>query len=320
MSRTYILLLHDTVRAYLLSLGSRARQRLCEKLEFLQHGLWDTGVRVKRLRGAARAVFEARLSRGDRILFTLGRSMHGATPIYVWGVVQHDDVTAAERRIVPANAPFLDFRPLAVEQRPELDADELDDDYVSLVQSQPAGGPAVEPRREPPAVSGDTGPQRWLVVDGEEWRRLQQAHRGDHVELYLYLTREQARLLGSEPPLLLSGTAGSGKTTIAVYFLLRRRVRQLAAGANAEPSEAVPEPDVALSVRGEQAPAAADRALFLTCSAHLKRFSERMYRGLVAATDLEHAPRTVRFATYGELLEEILSRAGRRARREPPRD
>ena len=95
MPRTYTLLLHDTVRAYLLSLGGRARQRLCEKLEFLQHGLWDTGVRVKKLKGAARAVFEARLNRGARILFTLGRGADGATPIYVWGVVQHDDVSAA---------------------------------------------------------------------------------------------------------------------------------------------------------------------------------------------------------------------------------
>ena len=316
MPRTYILLLHDTVRAYLLSLGSRAKQRLGEKLEFLQHGLWDTGVRVKRLKGAARAVFEARLSRGDRILFTLGRRMHGAIPIYVWGVVQHDDVTAAERRIVPANAPFLDFQPLAVEERPELDADELDDEYFSLVQSQPGGGLAADTRRDAAAlagddlaaVSGDTGPQRWLVVDGEEWRRLQQAHRGDHVELFLYLTREQARLLDSEPPLLLSGTAGSGKTTIAVYFLLRHRVRQLNAAASDEaPSDTAPEP-----------PTERERALFLTYSAHLKRFSEAMYRGLVAATDLERAPQTVRFATYGELLEEILSRAGRRVQREPP--
>ena len=316
MPRTYILLLHDTVRAYLLSLGSRARQRLGEKLEFLQHGLWDTGVRVKRLKGAARAVFEARLSRGDRILFTLGRRMHGATPIYVWGVVQHDDVTAAERRIVPANAPFLDFQPLAVEERPELDADELADEYFSLVQSQPAGGLAADPRRDAAAlagddlaaVSGDSGPQRWLVVDGEEWRRLQQAHRGDHVELYLYLTREQARLLDSEPPLLLSGTAGSGKTTIAVYFLLRHRVRQLnAAAGDQAPSATAPEPSTEPK-----------RALFLTYSAHLKRFSEAMYRGLVAATDLERAPQTVRFATYGELLEEILSRAGRRVQRQPP--
>ena len=307
MARTYILLLHDTVRAYLLSLGSRARQRLREKLEFLQHGLWDTGVRVKKLKGAARAVFEARLSRGDRILFTLGRDVNGATPIYVWGVVQHDDVTAAERRIVPANAPFLDFQPLAVEELPDLDADGLDDEYFSLMRSQPAAGRSADPLR----ASGDTGPQRWLVVDDEEWRRLQAAHRSDHLELYLYLTPEQARLLASEPPLLLSGTAGSGKTTIAVYFLLRHRVRRLAGGT------AAGEPPLAAEAAAE-AGAQRERALFLTCSAYLKRFSERMYGGLVTATDQQRAPQTVRFATYGEVLEEILGRGGRHLQHGPP--
>ena len=316
MQRTYTLLLHDTVRAYLLSLGSRARQRLREKLEFLQHGLWDTGVRVKKLKGAARAVFEARLTRGDRILFTLGSGTGGTTPIYVWGVVQHDDVTAAERRIVPVNAPFLDFEPLAVESLPELDADTLDGGYFSLVQSQPSaehaagagGDETAPPAAEWSAVGTDTGPQRWLVVDDEEWQRLQQAHRSDHLELYLYLTREQARLLGSEPPLLLSGTAGSGKTTIAVYFLLRHRVRRLDAAAGGRQESATSATSATLG----GPPSGPERALFLTHSAQLKRFSERMYRGLVAATDLEKAPEAVRFSTYGELLEEILSRAGRR--------
>ena len=113
MVRNYTLLLHDAVRAHVVSLDVRAKQRLREKLEFLQEGLWDAGVRVKKLRGSGRAVFEARLSRGDRILFTLGEppaadasgNGAGATRIYVWGVVKHDDVSAAaERRIVPANA------------------------------------------------------------------------------------------------------------------------------------------------------------------------------------------------------------------------
>ena len=335
MPRSYALLLHDTVRAHVVSLDSRAKQRLREKLEFLQEGLWDAGVRVKKLKGSARTVFEARLSRGDRILFTLGEPPHGhgagATRIYVWGVVKHDDVSAAERRIVPANAPFLDFQPAAVEELPEFVADDLDDGYFSPALDQPIAMPG-------PDAPTDAGPQRWLVVDDEEWRRLQATHQSDHVELYLFLTREQARLLHSEPPLLLSGTAGSGKTTIAVYFLLRHRVRQLAAapgvtdeapaggreraatvahagavGASHAPAQTSPaEP------AGSAPPPGSQRALFLTCSAHLKRFSERIYRGLVKATELEATPQAVRFATFGELLGEIMTHAGRPAWQAPP--
>jgi len=337
MPRNYTLLLHDTVRAHVVSLDTRGKQRLREKLEFLQEGLWDAGVRVKKLKGSARVVFEARLSRGDRILFTLGEppagDAHGngagVTRIYVWGVVKHDDVDAAERRIVPANAPFLDFEPAQVEELPQFDAGDMGADYFSPALDQPLAASGA-------AAPTDAGPQRWLVVDDEEWRRLQAAHQGDHLELYLFLTREQARLLHSEPPLLLSGTAGSGKTTLAVYFLLRHRVRQLAAapdadgeaaggrstrhataapgaGAGGQPAHRGPEPEAtAVGAAG------AERALFLTCSPHLKRFSQRIYHGLVKATELEDAAQAVRFATLGELLGEIMGRAGRPQWQAPP--
>ena len=367
MPRSYALLLHDAVRDHLLSLDVRARQRLREKLEFLQAGLWDAGVRVKKLRGSGRAVFEARLSRSDRILFTLGdppaaaADANGngarATRIYVWGVVKHDDVNpTAERRIVPANAPFLDFEPAQVEELPEFDADDLGGDYFSPALDQPAAvhgargsaGDASEPLGESP---GDAGPQRWLVVDEEEWRRLVTAHRGDHLELYLFLTPEQAQLLHSEPPLLLSGTAGSGKTTIAVYFLLRHRVRGLAAAPDSAvevPSErdarrgpahsgphataafaypagsAGPGTPSAASADGSGAEAAGvaqasgERALFLTWSAHLKRFSQRIYDGLVKGSEVERAPESVRFATLRELVEEVMGHAGRADWQAPP--
>ena len=256
MPRNYALLLHDAVRDHMVSLDARGRERLREKLEFLQAGLWDTGVRVKKLKGSGRAVFEARLSRGDRILFTLGEPPKGEPPagaangggvtrIYVWAVVQHDDVTAAaERRIVPANAPFLDFEPALVEELPEFVADDLGGDYFSPALDQPVAVPGAAGAAGGAVDVGDAavdaGPQRWLVVDDQEWRRLLAAHDGDHLELYLFLTREQARLLHSEPPLLLSGTAGSGKTTIAVYFLLRHRVRRLTPAPDAATAPADP--------------------------------------------------------------------------------
>ena len=51
--RRYLLLLHDAVRSHLASLGSDAKGRLREKLDFLRSGMWDGGVRVKKLKGGA---------------------------------------------------------------------------------------------------------------------------------------------------------------------------------------------------------------------------------------------------------------------------
>ena len=319
--RTYLLLLHDAVRSHIASLGSRQRRRLREKLEYLQHGMWDTGVRVKKLRGG-RLSFEARLTRGDRILFTLGRppaasaaggaaASADAARIYVWGVVKHDDVTAAERRIVAANAPFLDFRADDVERFPDLVLDDLADEHFGPALERPLSV-APDDARADRHENGDaaaTAPQRWLVVDDEEWRRLMETADPDGVQLYLFLTGEQARLLRSEPPVLLSGTAGSGKTTIAVYYLLRHRARQLAGGVAATADADGAEAAASASAR--------EHALFVTGSPHLKRFSERIYRGLVAATDLEDAPDAARFATFAELLSEILRADTRRAAQPP---
>ena len=199
--RTYLLLLHDAVRSHIAALGSRQKERLREKLEFLRHGMWDAGVRVKKLRGG-RSSFEARLTRGDRILFTLGRAPAarapggevggpGATRIYVWGVVKHDDVTAAERRIVAANAPFLDFRPDEVEQLPDLVLDDLPEERLGVPFERPFTAAADRtgadyPVGHPTDGTPDAGPQRWLVVDDEEWRRILETEAPDGMRLYLF--------------------------------------------------------------------------------------------------------------------------------------
>ena len=305
--RKYLLLLHDTVRSHIASLGKREKRRLREKLEFLQHGMWDAGVRVKKLRGG-RSTFEARLTRSDRILFTLSRPAQTATRIYVWGVVKHDDVTATTQRIIPANAPFLDFQADHVDQLPDLVVDDLGDEHF--------GAPFEQPRAHTPDPSGpdgsgevDAGPQRWQMVDDEEWRRMLTAEDPGSLQLYLFLTEEQARLVRREPPVLLSGTAGSGKTTIAVYYLLRHRARQLVDGSVGADEDL--DGATAAAAAADGGPGHRERALFVTCSGHLKRFSERIYRGLVAATDLEAAPGAVHFTTFGELLRDILADGGR---------
>ena len=74
----YILLLNSEAKSHFITRSDQEKKRLREKLEFLENGLWDAGVRVKKLKGVSnRVVFEARLSRSDRIIFTLGRHNRG---------------------------------------------------------------------------------------------------------------------------------------------------------------------------------------------------------------------------------------------------
>ena len=195
-----------------------------------------------------------------------------------------------------------------MDQLPDLVVDDLGDEHF--------GAPFEQPRAHTPDPSGpdgsgevDAGPQRWQMVDDEEWRRMLTAEDPGSLQLYLFLTEEQARLVRREPPVLLSGTAGSGKTTIAVYYLLRHRARQLVDGSVGADEDL--DGATAAAAAADGGPGHRERALFVTCSGHLKRFSERIYRGLVAATDLEAAPGAVHFTTFGELLRDILADGGR---------
>ena len=59
----YLLLVNDAIKTHLARMPADRRRQLREKLEFLENGIWDAGVRVKKLRGTPRVVFEARLNR-----------------------------------------------------------------------------------------------------------------------------------------------------------------------------------------------------------------------------------------------------------------
>ena len=261
----YLLLLNESLKTHIQGLSAREKQRLREKLEFLEAGIWDSGLRVKKLKNPDRkVVFEARVSKSERLLFTLGK--RGArTAVYLWGLVGHDDVSQAARSVLPDNAPFLNFEPDAVEDYPEALLDDL-----------PAG--YFQPESVEDHAPEEHGPQKWLILNDRQWQRLLQASASDNLEIFLFLTPEQAEILKTPPPLLLSGTAGSGKTTISVYYLLRKGFRD-------------------------------KKRLFLTFSPFLRDFSERIYAGLAAKTGFDEAA-PPSFRVFRELLHEIVGSAG----------
>jgi len=262
--RPYILLLNAAVKDYLLRQQGTEKRRLREKFEFLENGLWDAGLRVKKLKGISqRVILEARLNRSDRLLFTLGRH-EDQTAIYVWGIAGHEEVSAQARRILPQNAPFLDFAPESREEFHEISLEDLPEGYFT---TEDIGKQAPD----------DCGVQKWLVLDDEQWRRILLSSDPESLDLFLFLTREQQEVLNQPPPVFLAGTAGSGKTTIAVYYLLR--------------------PDFVKRKR-----------LFLTCSPFLKRFSEQIYRGLVESSGLE--TQNPDFYVFRQLLAEIVKAQG----------
>ena len=263
---SYLLLLNEQLKKDLLSLTAKERERIYEKLSFLENGMWDAGVRVKKLKGPSnKVIFEARINKGDRLIFTLGRDGE-RTCIYLWGAVHHDTISSKARSIFPDNAPFLNFEATSEESMDDLFIDSLADNLFSQE--------SIEQK-----VFEDYGPQKWMDIGDEQLKRLLGKNNPEFFELFLYLTGEQQDVLNLKPPVLLSGTAGSGKTTLAIYYLLK--------GSHA-----------------------GGDVLFVTCSNFLRDYSEKLYRGLIVHSSLENKVGKVRFAMLRTLVLEILAAAG----------
>lgn len=263
---SFVLLVSETLRRHLVSISRRELGRIRKKFEFLASGLWEGGLKVKKLKGARAVVFEARMNDADRLLFTLGREEDTAR-IYAWGIERHDDVNRAKAVIDSDSVPFLSFETLDETELNDVSLDDLD----SVCYSQEAfEGLANE----------DYGPQRWRILEDTDWERLLSRAEGEEVDFRLHLTERQRQALLDEPPLLLSGTAGSGKTTIAVYYLFRKL------------------PGV-------------ERRLFLTWHPFLADHSARLYKDL-ARGNIEAPKLAPRFSTWRGLVRDILGKENAR--------
>ena len=220
-------LLHPDLYQRLRQCGRIARAAVWKALSRLREGLWGGGTRVKRLRGMSRPVYEARVDSGDRLLFTMARAPlrdepeRSAPHLQVWDWVGHDDAERSARRNRSPEAEFLELE--TVEQ---CDNDEPPPHPGATFAE--VGEETSEPLLQfllPPEeldVAPEEAAIKWYLVepgalaDEEEFQRLFDQG-GD--ELELKLSREQYRILASPGPLLLAGSAGSGKTTIAVHRL-----------------------------------------------------------------------------------------------------
>ncbi|HEX5714841.1 MAG TPA: hypothetical protein VF179_01705, partial [Thermoanaerobaculia bacterium] len=273
-------LLHPDLYQRLRDSDRPSRAGVWKTLRLLREGHWGGGTRVKRLRGVARPVYEARTDSGDRLLFTLARSPVENDPdriaahLQVWDWVGHDDVDRTARRNRFPEAEFLELE--AVEQ---FDIDEPpphpEATFEEIAATPAADTGTVEPLLQflfPPEgleVRSEQEPGiRWYLLEPgalageEEFQRL--LDEGGE-ELELKLSREQYGILRSPGPVLLAGSAGSGKTTVSIHRLA----------------------------------AAPSSALYLSYSPALVEHARKLYRDLAAARGAEARP--ANFFTFAEL-------------------
>jgi hypothetical protein len=191
---------------------------------------------VKALKGVRKPVYEARVNLSLRLLFTVARAPARRPPhelehfLLAWDVVDHDHLNRAKRLNLQPETGFLDFA--------ELASHELADPPLAPEAEWPAeplAAHAMDPWLNDPAhqaCQDDALAEsiRWfeldpdVVTDEAEWQALLDDPTVKDLELKL--SREQAETLFAPGPVLLRGTAGSGKTTVCLYRLARAALEQ----------------------------------------------------------------------------------------------
>src|SRR5438094_5642154 len=289
MPATYPILIHSGFYKILRHSQTELRVRVRKTLLRLREGQWDGGTRVKRLVGVGQAVFEARVDAGDRLLFTAIRAADSDDParltthLQVWDIVRHDEVRRRTRRNLVAEAEFLDFKTVEefeITEPPPEPAAALDE--VSGDGTEPLLHFLIPPDGfQSRSDEGITGGVRWylapeFMLAGEsEFQRMIDQAEG---ELELKLMRDQYEILRAPGPLLLAGSAGSGKTTIAIHRLVEARA-QMETG----------------------------RLLYLSYSPWLVDYARRLYRDVSFARGRDPNVAPPHFFTFTDLYRKLVS-------------
>ena len=192
-----------------------------QKLKIQQ---FDGGLRVKKLKGITKRVWEARINKSCRLIFTYEKSRRpetGVAQVYIAVqdiCIEHDDVSRRARaRKRTSNAFWLDAELVEAIGSLECSRTALDpDEQFALYYAQTESSEVEEQAPWWDELLGNT---QWRVLESaQEW---QQALTTDDVDLSLRLTPDEYELVYLPGNLLLEGTAGTGKTTVALYRLLR---------------------------------------------------------------------------------------------------
>ena len=282
------ILIHADLYRVLRESKRELRSRVRKTLLRLKDGHWNGGTRVKRLRGVNKPVFEARTDRGDRLLFTAIRSADAVSPdrmsthLQVWDMVSHDAVDRVARRNKSAEAEFLEFK---VEEQFEIqEPPPAPEATLDAIAAEDGTDPLLHFLLPPDdfttkAEEGITGAVRWfqtpasMLANDDEFQRIID-HDGSGLELKL--TREQYQVLLAPGPALVAGSAGSGKTTIAIH--------RLADAASASPPL---------------------RALYLSYSPWLVDHARNLYKDVIVARGAAGSQHPPQFATFPDLYRRI---------------
>lgn len=200
-------------------LTSDFKNDVLECIEKLKRQQFDGGLRAKKLKGINSRVWEARIDRAIRLIFTYVRSTQPETGepetyIAIQDILEHDDVSRRTRaRKITVDCQWLDIDNV-IETSGDINSEILTSDEQDVLNQWRLQD--LQSNSDDDELLGNI---QWRMLESEEeWRR---AIVDREIDLPLKLTPEEYELINIQGHLLLSGSAGTGKTTVGLYRLCK---------------------------------------------------------------------------------------------------
>ena len=182
---------------------------------------FDVGLRVKKLKGTSKIVWEARINRDSRLLFTYRQSNHhnGQTQkfIAIEAVCREHDEVNHHAQIIDRNWwEAEEVRVLGNLDRKFQELSSEDQAEIHLWQ-------AAEIEIQAESTDELLDNTKWLILEPEiiESEQAWQMAIASAADLRLRLTPDESKAIDTYGNVLLSGSAGTGKTTVGLYRLAR---------------------------------------------------------------------------------------------------
>ncbi len=206
----YSIYLTDNAKEEMQTKSPQELERISERLIFLRNGQWKNGTRVKKLKGVNKLpIYEARIDKSNRMLFTpilTDTTGQKRTSLMIFNLsVEHDKVIRTAKA-------FLGEK---FDEDEYTLAEETSETLEEIIQETIA---TWQPQYDYLLMS-----MKKYDLNEDTLIRFMQNESVSSEEFWnikLQLTKEQQSVVMCPLPLLISGTAGSGKTTIVIHKLL----------------------------------------------------------------------------------------------------
>lgn len=184
-----------------------------DTIEDLKKGLWKNGTRVKKLHAVnkKKCIYEARVDKARRMLFSVQKQSGNLEPlIFIYNIiVEHDRVIRTAQSILGEN--YTEELYISDEKSERIETIE------SLVENEKIHYPE---QSQIFSILDDVKSYEFTEDDLLRILYKDNITEDDLIDFKLRLTKEQKELINKSLPMLIAGTAGSGKTTILIYKML----------------------------------------------------------------------------------------------------